>query len=73
MPTRANKTSDLPKNNTVPSTDTITNIVFGLCAVMVGTITVWQGRKLLRTWYARHVDEIEVYDGTVHLIDEMPR
>lgn len=33
------------------SSDTITNTVFGLCAVVIGALTIWQGRRVWRLWY----------------------
>lgn len=33
------------------SSDTIINTVFGLCAVVIGALTVWQGRRVWRLWY----------------------
>ena len=45
--------------NTSPSSpssysDTITNIVFGLCALAVGMVTIWQARRALRRRYIAH-------------------
>lgn len=37
---------------TPTSSDTITNTVFGLCAIIIGALTVWQGRKVWRLWYS---------------------
>jgi len=37
---------------TPTSSDTITNTVFGLCAIIIGALTVWQGRKVWRIWYS---------------------
>ncbi|KAG7009385.1 hypothetical protein G7Y79_00002g005000 [Physcia stellaris] len=34
--------------------DTITNIVFGLCALAVGIVTIWQARRALRRRYIAH-------------------
>ena len=35
--------------------DTITNTVFGLCAIFIGGLTVWQGRRVWRLWYLGRV------------------
>jgi hypothetical protein len=37
-----------------PSSDAVINIVFGLCAVAIGAVTVWQSRKAWRTWRGDH-------------------
>ncbi|KAL8826137.1 MAG: hypothetical protein Q9191_003984 [Dirinaria sp. TL-2023a] len=39
------------------SSDTTTNAFFGSCAVVIGVITIWQGR---RVWKLRHVGQ---HDG----------
>ena len=54
-PVSLNQTMTLnPSNhesNTTPYSDTITNVVFGLCALAVGIITIRQGRVAYK---ARH-------------------
>ena len=49
----------------VPSSasDTITNIVFGTCAVAIGIITIWQGRKTWNAWRAQHLLAASVTEG----------
>ena len=32
--------------------ETITNIVFGLCALTIGGLTIWQGSKAWNMWMA---------------------
>lgn len=32
--------------------ETVTNIVFGLCALTIGGLTIWQGRKAWKMWIA---------------------
>lgn len=43
------KSSPLPY-----SSETITTIVFGLCALSLGVITIWQSRKAWRIWHANY-------------------
>ena len=52
-PTLSSPVDNAPISNklqTSTTSDTITNTVFGLCAVVIGVLTVWQGRRLWRQW-----------------------
>lgn len=42
------------KRSPTSSTETITSIIFGLCALVVGLITIWQSNKARRTWRAHY-------------------
>ncbi len=37
-----------------PSSDAVINIVFGLCAVGIGILTIWQSRGAWRAWRGGH-------------------
>lgn len=43
----------LSQSDVSPTSSTIINVDFGLCAVVVGTVTIWQGQMALRRWYSR--------------------
>jgi len=36
------------------STETITNIVFGIFAVVIGAVTIWQGYRAWNIWRCHH-------------------
>lgn len=43
--------SIIPASGSASETpETITNIVFGLCALAIGGLTIWQGRKAWKMW-----------------------
>lgn len=44
-------TVEIPPSSPSSLSDTITNITFGLCAFVVGIVTMWQGRRAYRKRY----------------------
>lgn len=44
--------TSLPITSVSNGSETITNIVFGLCALLVGAVAIWQGRIMIRRWYS---------------------
>ena len=45
------------------TSDMITSIVFGTCAVATGIITIWQGRKAWNAWRVQHLVAASVTEG----------
>ena len=48
--TSSNRTLALSSSLDPATSETVTNIVFGLCALTVGGITIWQGIKARGLW-----------------------
>ena len=49
-----NSTSEFPSPPSNPdssSHDAVTNIVFGICAIIASIIMIWQAHKAYNTWY----------------------
>ena len=49
-----NGTHVLATSSSPTASETITNIVFGLCALTVGGVTIWQGRNAWKLWMRFH-------------------
>lgn len=55
------------------SSDTTTNAVFGSCAVVIGVLTVWQGRRLWKLWHVGpHGSQDSRGDQAHHLSEQVP-
>ena len=58
----------VPRSSSTPS-DTIATSVFGVCALVIGLVTIWQGRRLYNTWYGTQPDAAcEGPDGIANLV-----
>lgn len=56
--------SIIPTSTSASGTpETITNIVFGLCALTIGGLTIWQGRKAWNMWMAYAAERAGAEEG----------
>ena len=62
--------TDPPAFVSSSASDTITTIVFGTCAVAIGIITIWQGRKAWNTWQAQHLVAASATEGICSPFDD---
>lgn len=60
--------SPSPAPTPADSSGTITNVVFGLLALVIGIVTVWQAQRAYYLWNRQELQQASNEGKTVHIL-----